>query len=163
MTAYAGMTNTVAIATQNPVIPAKAGIPFVLFFLLCPLLFPLAAFAADPALDPSFCRALIKHTPSADVAYQPGLDIHGKSVASADLPGAAKIDLPEEITIPLSADLFKVLNLSQTSLPFSAMQRNDIGLGTLTLRGDKVLYNGQPLSDAQQDNLAVLCLKPTKP
>jgi hypothetical protein len=46
------------------------------------------------------------------------------------------------------------------------MGQTDINLGVLTVDGDLVSYNGKPLTDAQQENLAVLCLKPdegTKP
>jgi len=136
-------------------LPAFAGM--TLFLCL-----PLPAPAEAPALDPSFCRALTKHTPSADVAYQPNLDVHGKAVAPADLPGNATIELPEEITIPLTANLSQFLNLDQSAFPFNTMQRNDINLGTLTVRGEAVFFNGKPLTDAQQDNLAVLCMKPTE-
>ncbi len=34
------------------------------------------------------CARLIRHTPSADVAYQPGVDVKGREVAPADLPGS---------------------------------------------------------------------------
>lgn len=130
--------------------------------LLCVLLTfggALPARAEAPALsvDPAFCRQLTKHTPAPDVAYQPGRDVHGKPVAPADLDGGAQIALPESFAIPLTADLFKFLNLDQGSFPFNAMPRNDINLGTLTLRGDQVFYNGRPLSPAQQNELIALC------
>lgn len=115
-----------------------------------------------PTLDPAFCRALVKHTPAADVAYQSGVDARGKPVVPADLDGQPRLDLPEEIVLPITADMFKLLGLDQSKFPFQAMQRNDIYLGTLTVRGEQLFWNGKPLSDAQQDNLAVLCLKPTK-
>ncbi|MGE5503210.1 MAG: hypothetical protein ACM31L_02195 [Actinomycetota bacterium] len=34
------------------------------------------------------CARLVHYTPSADVAYKPGVDVHGKPVAPADLPGS---------------------------------------------------------------------------
>lgn len=117
--------------------------------------------AATPIIDDAFCQQLVKHMPSADVAYQAGLDVHGGAVVPADLDNANAFALPDEITIPLTVDLMSFLKMDAAALPASAMGRGDIPLGTLTLRGDTVLFNGKPLSDAQQDNLAVLCLKPT--
>lgn len=126
------------------------------------LLFSTSAVATStpPTIDTRFCQALVKHVPDADVAYQPGVDVHGKPVAPADLDSGYNIALPEEISIPLSVDLMSFLKMDTSALPASAMKRNDIPLGTLTVRGDKVLFNGKPLTDEQQDNLAVLCLKP---
>lgn len=134
-------------------------------FLLCVLftlgeVLPLCA--EEPTaltLDPAFCRRLTKHAPAPDVAYKPGVDVYGKKVAPADINGHGSIELPRELSIPLTADLFKFLSLDQSNFPFNALQRNDINLGTLTLRDDKVFYNGQPLTDAQQDELVVLCSK----
>lgn len=133
------------------------------FLLALFLILPSALHAQEtPILDPAFCRALVKHVPDADVAYRSGVDVRGKAVVPADLGGQPQMDLPEEIVLPITADMFKLLGLDQSKFPFQAMQRNDIYLGTLTVRGEQLFWNGKPLSDAQQDNLAVLCLKPTK-
>ncbi len=118
---------------------------------------------ASPTLDPAFCQALVKHVPDADVEYRPGVDVHGKPVIPADLPGSNDFLIQQPITIPLTADLLSFLNLPAATFPFNTMGRTDIQLGTLTVDGDKVLYNGKPLSDEQQDNLAVLCMKPSTP
>ena len=134
--------------------------------LCCFLAVTMVPFAAmaEPKIDERFCQALVKHVPDADVAYQPGVDVHGRAVVPADLPpeegGNMPIALPQEITIPLTVDLMSFLNLDNTALPASAMKRGDIQLGTLTIKGDQVTYNGQPLTSGQQDNLAVLCMKP---
>jgi hypothetical protein len=120
---------------------------------------------ADP-LDPALCRSLIRHRPSSDVAYQPGVDVYGKKVVPADLEDGAKIELPSRFDVPVTVDLFKILTNSKTHTPFNKMGQTDINLGVLTVDGDLVSYNGKPLTDAQQENLAVLCLKPdegTKP
>ncbi|MGE4350840.1 MAG: hypothetical protein AB7E52_01465 [Bdellovibrionales bacterium] len=131
-----------------------------LFFLLLLTCGGVQAAESTPPIDTSFCQALVKHVPDADVAYQPGIDIHGKPVVPADLDSGYHVALPQEISIPLTVDLMSFLKMDTTALPASAMKRNDIPLGTLTIRDNQVLLNGQPLSDAQQDNLAVLCLKP---
>lgn len=115
---------------------------------------------AAPQIDPRFCQALVKHTPSADVAYRAGVDVHGKAVTPADLPDSPPIKLPEVITIPLTADLTTLLNLPAAKMPFKTGADTAVALGSLTLEGDRVLYNGQPLTGDQQDNLSVLCLQP---
>lgn len=134
-----------------------------LLILLCAVLTlegSLSAHAEEaPAItiDPSFCRQLTKHAPAPDVAYKPGVNVHGGKVLPADLSTQGQVNLPQELSIPLTADLFRFLNLDQSSFPFNVLQRNDINLGALTVRGDKVFYNGQPLSNAQQDELVALC------
>jgi hypothetical protein len=133
-----------------------------LFFLLAalgPLSF-VAEAADNSAIDPALCRALTKHTPDADVAYQSGVDVHGKPVAPADLPGAPQMQMPTTFTIPLTVQLAKVLNLNTNQYPFNQLGNStEAMLGVMTVTGDKVLFNGQPISDTQQDNLAVLCMK----
>jgi hypothetical protein len=121
------------------------------------------AYAASPAVDPSLCNALVKHTPDASVAYQPGVDVNGNAVAPADLPGQPQMKLPDQIKIPLTVNLAQTLNLNTSAYPF-----NQLGAGTEAVIGtlsvdtasDKVLFNGQPISDTQQDKLAVLCMQP---
>lgn len=137
---------------------------YISLFLLG-LLMAGSARAADPTpattVDPALCRALVKHTPDADVAYQPGVDVHGKPVAPADLLGGAPaMQMPQTITIPLTLSLAKVLNLNTSQYPYSQLgPGTEAQLGTLTVTGDQVLFNGKPISPQQQDNLAVLCMK----
>ncbi|MDD3288653.1 MAG: hypothetical protein PHX43_06575 [Alphaproteobacteria bacterium] len=119
-----------------------------------------SAYAEKYGPDSPLCKALTKHVPSADVAYQMGVGINGEKVVEADLEGAAPVMLPQPINIPLTADLMKILGITATSFPFDKMGRTDINLSTLTIDGDRVFYNGQLISDSQQDNLAVLCLQP---
>ncbi len=117
--------------------------------------------AGDPKLDPALCRALVKATPDASVAYQPGVDVDGNAVAPADLPGSSQIKLPSKIQIPLTLNLAQTLNLKTSAYPYNQLgQGTEATLGVLTLEGDKVFFNGQEISDAQQDRLAVLCLQP---
>ena len=69
--------------------------------------------------------------------------------------------LPDHIEIPLTLNLAKVLNLNTATYPANQLGRGtEAKLGVLTVDGDKVSFNGQPISDAQQDRLAVLCMHP---
>lgn len=111
--------------------------------------------ASDAVIDKRACQNLVKHTPNADVAYHAGVDVRGKAVAPADLPGTNTFKLQDSFDIPLTVGLADRLNLKHNKLG----KNTDIQIGTLTLKGDKVYYNGQPLSNEQQDNLEVLCLE----
>lgn len=121
----------------------------------------IAADGATAKVDPALCRLVAKHTPDANVAYQPNMDAQGHAVVPADLPGAPQINLPKQIKIPLTVNLAKTLNLDTTIYPGNQLGAgSEANLGTFTVEGDTVSFNGQALTDAQQDNLAVLCLQP---
>jgi len=147
---------------NKSVIPAQAGIPFGSFLLTALLVLVTSVAHADtPKIDPKLCNALVKNTPDADVAYQPGVDVHGNAVAPADLPGSPQMKLPQQIKIPLTINMAKAANLDTSTYPFNQLgQGTEATLGMLVVEGDRVTFNGQPLSDTQQYNLAVLCMQP---
>lgn len=118
--------------------------------------------APQQQVDPRLCQALVQYTPSADVAYQPGVDVQGKPVAPADLPGGSPaMAVPDKINIPLTMNMAKLLNLNTTGFPNSALGAGtEAQLGTITVEGNKVSFNGQALTSDQQDKLAVLCMRP---
>ena len=59
------------------------------------VLSPLATHVVISGQD---CQRLVRHVPAPDVAYKPGVDVHGKPVAPADLPGSAGgYQLPDHI------------------------------------------------------------------
>ena len=129
------------------------------------LLLAASAFAATPKqtsqINPALCQMLVKHTPDADVAYQPGIDAEGHKVTPADLPGQAQMRIPDKIQIPLTLSLSQTLGLNTATYPNNQLgQQTEPVLGTFVVEGDHVSFNGQDLSDAQQEKLAVLCLHP---
>ena len=80
--------------------------------LLVPLLAALAAVppasAALITVTADDCATIVAHTPSGDVAYQPGVDVDGNPVVSADLDSHGQLDIDEsdiiiDIDIPLRA------------------------------------------------------------
>jgi hypothetical protein len=134
-----------------------------LIALISSLLFADTASAAAPAVDPLVCQALTKHTPEANVAYQPGVDVQGKAVAPADLASSNPLQMPSTINFPLTISLAKALKLDPTQYPYNQLgSGTEASLGMITVEADRVSFNGKPLTDTQQDNLAVLCLKPNK-
>jgi len=129
---------------------------------LC-LLVPLLAVAAVSSLaqgtivvvSDSDCRWLTRHVPDADVAYVPGRDVRGRSVAPADLPGSTSLNLPREIPIALTIPLTTFLG--EATPPFLADA--EVTPGTVTVDRDTgaVAFNGVPVTKAGKDHLIAAC------
>ncbi|MFV3127979.1 hypothetical protein [Niveispirillum sp. KHB5.9] len=124
----------------------------------------LFAGAASPALaqsdlptirvDPAACRYVTRHQPSADVEYKPGVDVHGKPVAPADLPDGASIQMPDHIDIQLTTDIARRFGFQTNNL-----YRGEAQIGTVTVQGSQVLFNGRPIQPAAEADLLALCAK----
>jgi hypothetical protein len=113
------------------------------------------------SIDTAACRYLVKHQANSDVAYQEGVDVHGRAVAPADLSGGVPLaQLAETQTIDITPELTKYL--PNTNAPYDRLANSKINVGTVILSGDMVTRNGQPLSSEAQENLAVLCLQKNK-
>jgi hypothetical protein len=105
------------------------------------------------------CSRLVQHVPAPDVAYQPGVDVRGRPVAPADLPGTVRIDVPETITFDVAADLRR-FGLP----PFSPLYEPNVPLGRVTVERDgRAYFNGQPLQNADSDALAQYCRQRLQP
>lgn len=111
------------------------------------------AIARDPtdgkseglAVEKILCRQTYVHTPDANVAYQPGVDVNGNAVAPADLNAAPNM-VPDYISVPLTIDLAQRLNY-----PLPAGTEMKGALGNLSLYKDgRVMFNGQDLSPQAQ-------------
>lgn len=117
------------------------------------------AFAAESVtISTADCRRLVAHVPSAD--YQPGVDVRGNPVAPADLPGSASIDLPEVIEIPLTVDVAKRLGRGEAGDNILKSRRGIEGkssLGTLTVKGNDLFWNGQQLQSQDEVLMAEAC------
>ncbi len=105
-------------------------------------------------VDPALCRALTRHQPAPDVAYKPGVDVKGRAVVPADLPGSAGSSLStERFEIPLTLDLARRLGVKA---PTAGLPGN-MEIGRMTLDGGRLLLNGQPLGGASEAELVALC------
>ena len=125
--------------------------PFVISAMA--LLVAFAAAAEDPiVIAEADCRALTRHVPAADVAYEPGVDVRGDAVAPADL-GAPEISLPEEISIDVTALVYDLLKTT----PPPGLRDTAIDLGKFVLRDGRLTYNGQPLGVAADTALIAAC------
>lgn len=99
------------------------------------------------------CQRLVADRPAPDVTYRPGEDVYHRPVAPADLPGSVRIDLPQTLTIDLTLDLAKRFGIPTT---FGRMQQQ-VTVGTITVMGEQVFFNGQPLQSPEQAILAAAC------
>ena len=97
------------------------------------------------------CSRLVTHVAAADVNYRPGVDVNGNAVAPADLNAQPQIRMPDVISIPVTIDLATNLGIDT---PFLA--RPTVGEVRIT-RDGRVSFNGQPIGDAAQQELAQRC------
>ncbi len=94
------------------------------------------------------CARLVPHEPAADVAYQPGVDVHGKAVAPADLPGSVEIDLPDTY----------VFDLTIRPLDGEEFEETGLNLGRVRVSPDGTAsFNGKPLQSDSQAELSRRC------
>lgn len=106
------------------------------------------------------CSRLVRHLPAPDVAYKPGVDVHGKAVAPADLPGsganAVPNLIPEVLEIPLN-----VKPMQGKAYATNGLDDTNMSLGTVryNLATGNFTINGQPLGDPEQQALAEACAK----
>ena len=101
------------------------------------------------------CDRLVKHQPAPDVAYQPGVDVHGRPVLPADVDGGIQIAPPETIRIEIDVELFERFGIPANRDLFEAEAK----LGEVTYRDGRAYFNGQPLQDEAAAELSALCQK----
>lgn len=125
---------------------------------------PLAAADTIVAVTQDDCARLARHVASADVAYQPGVDVNGNAVASADLDDEGRLDLAgDDITlnigVPIVAFSGTVSDETQFTNEGGKIGNFDAtaGIGAVTLSGGVVHFNGRWLSSPEARRLAAAC------
>lgn len=113
-----------------------------------------SAKAQTVTIRASDCSNFVRHVPSSDVAYKPGVDAQGRAVAPADLGGGVQIKAPTEFSIPITIDLQKRLGIPVDPNSF---QTQNFAVGTVTWKDGRGYFNGQPLQSAESERLAALC------
>ena len=109
--------------------------------------------ASTVTLSKKECQAVIVHTPSADTAYKPGVDVYGRKVAPADAPGSASpIKIPDEVNIDIGFNLKDKYGLGATG----AFTGESV-IGKATVKGGRVYYDGKPLDNSDQQSVADAC------
>jgi hypothetical protein len=89
-------------------------------------------------------------------AYQEGVDVNGRRVAPADLPSDTPPLKIDNFPIEISKDLAGKFNVPATGGAYGAKAI----VGYVTLRENRVYFNGQPLGDDQRNALAETCRAP---
>lgn len=107
-----------------------------------------------PVVDLSLCQRLTRHVPAADVEYRPGQDVRGRPVAPADLPGSAGAQPPIPIDLPLSVALARRMGVALPSVPHLP---DDITAVWLSVVGDRLYLNGQPIDPGAEERLYAYC------
>ena len=122
--------------------------------LLVAIILIYSADAQTVTIKAEDCAQFVQHVPVSDVAYKPGVDVHGRAVAPADLGGSVAIDLPKEFSIPITVDLQKRLGIPVDPNQF---QTQNFTVGTVVWRDGQGFFNGQPLQSEESARLAALC------
>jgi hypothetical protein len=109
--------------------------------------------SAEIAISRKDCQRLVNHEPAPDVAYQPGVDVHGRPVVPADLGGGQQIQLPDVIYIPI-----EVLIQDKYGIPANSVLYDATALvGVVEVRGNQVYFEDQPLTDPEIVALEAAC------
>jgi hypothetical protein len=112
-----------------------------------------AANSATITVTRESCNRVVAYQPSPDVAYQPGVDVNGNEVASANYDNGPQIVVPKEIVIPIEVDLQQRAGRSTTDRKYDSNAQ----IGVVSYRDGKVFYNGKPLQGENQTKVAAAC------
>jgi hypothetical protein len=148
------------------------------YFLVLFLLYEGSASLAQSAeeetvsiqLSRELCVRIIKEesekgeaTPAPDVAYTPGVDTEGRSVAPADLEGGLRIKLPDRLVLPVEMSVrpyLKTPGQAGQNQPSAAekvgLDKAFVGAIVVDKKG-RVYFNGQPLFNKDQAELRKAC------
>lgn len=104
-------------------------------------------------------QLVVSHQPGPNVRYRPGIDVHGRPVAPAGVPGQPSIQSPgayvlgpETYTIELELDLRLFLGIA--TIP--GLNPN-MRPGRITVIGERVYFNGRPLDDPRRYQVVEAC------
>src|SRR5262245_43220410 len=109
--------------------------------------------SAEVAISRRDCEQLVRHEPAPDVTYQPGVDVHGRPVVPADLGGGSQIELPDVIYIPIEVFLQGNFGIPGNSVLYDATAI----VGVVSVHGDQVYFEDQPLTDPEIAALEEVC------
>jgi hypothetical protein len=121
--------------------------------VLCLTLVAETAVAERVRVSRKDCQSLVRYVPDPGVAYQPGVDVHGRPVAPADLPGSSiRSVLPE--TVEFDVSFYPLARAGG-----GRFNQSELYVGTVRydLNTGEVLFNGVPLTDPEKDEMAQRC------
>jgi hypothetical protein len=106
------------------------------------------------------CAELARHVADDDVSYQPGVDVQGRAVVAADLPGSPAPSRITTFAIPIELPVSRFLGPNASR----QLQDSDIIAGYVTIDSQTghVLLDGQEISDSGHHAIAAECAKRKK-
>ncbi|MCR9213662.1 MAG: hypothetical protein NXI13_08085 [Proteobacteria bacterium] len=118
---------------------------------------PASSMAEDVTLEVTKdnCQRIVKYVAEQDVTYKPGVDVHGRAVAPADLE-QNQIVIPNRIFIDLSLPFKDLLKNYNPKLKNAEVY---VGLVEYDINTGRLLFNGQELSDPALNAIARECEK----
>ena len=122
--------------------------------MVCLLALPADAQQSRIVVSMEDCQRLVRHSPSADVEYKPGVDVHGKAVAPADLGGSRPVKLRETFEFDITLQVFERLGITVAK----GLDESELTVGTVSVdkRGN-VSFNGERLDGTQEAAIAEAC------
>ena len=141
----------------------------LLVLTCCP---PAGLRASEPASEPppaffiapEDCRALVEHTPAPDVEYKAGVDVRGRPVPPADLPGGMQVRLPDAFPVGINVYIGDPAEqnpppLGEPAPPYLYAPQAQIGEVAVvrTPTGYELYFNGEPLSDPLAADIRNAC------
>ncbi len=123
--------------------------PIALIFVLA---LPAAAAAVTLTISKAECQKLMRHQPSADVAYRPGVDVRGRRVAPADLDGGTNVAVPQEVGILITVELERTIGAAA-----SGLYKPEAYIGNVVYQNGRAWFNGQPLETGTNDDVVAAC------
>jgi len=104
------------------------------------------------AVNRNDCQQAVEYRPAPGVEYQPGVDVRGRPVRPADVESTPRLNLPNELTFNLTVRLSDYLARTPRGLSDSVAP-----IGKLTVRGNQVLFNDEPLSPRDREAVIAAC------
>jgi len=116
------------------------------------------AFGADkkaPALDPKVCQQMVTYVPGPDakVEYQPGVDVHGKPVAPADLNPQSALQVPRVIQFGIDVDVAQYAGIPVPP----GQELATVGIVEVDTQTGAMNFNGKPMEGDAERALRALC------
>lgn len=132
----------------------------------------LPAWAETITVRGTECQRLVQHASTNSATYTPGVDVRGKAVAPADLDGGSNIAMPDSIDIQIGVDLADRLGRRDAKKGITSTQPNQgqntavrkvtpfegkVPLGTISVKGQDVFWNGERMLPQDQVLLTEAC------
>ncbi len=102
------------------------------------------------------CAAVAHQNDAPGVAYQPGVDVKGKAVAPADLPGSDNATLNDRLAnnpVKITVDLQRRFGIPADANLFQGRSQ----VGYVTVKDGKAYLDGIPLDSTEQGLLSAAC------